>query len=147
MTRINPYRAFPEASQALGGISRAIHESGIEASLLQLVDMRASQINGCAFCLNMHASDARKAGERPERIFLLNAWREAPIYTEREQAALALTEAMTLIGETHHVSDEVWNAAREEFEDRELAVLMLAIAQINSWNRLNVACHTPPRLE
>jgi AhpD family alkylhydroperoxidase len=147
MSRIKFHKAFPEGMQAMVEMSKIVHESGLEDSLLQLVFTRASQVNGCAFCLNMHTVDALKAGERDVRLYLLNAWREAGIYTEREQAALALTEAMTLLGETKHVSDEVWEAAAEEFEERELAALMLAIAQINSWNRLQIATEAPPHLE
>lgn len=146
MSRMNYYEVFPEGLQAMVKMSQVSHDSGLEASLLNLVFTRASQINGCAFCLNMHTVDALKAGEQDFRLFLLNAWREAGVYTEREQAALALTEAMTLISKTHHVPDDVWNAAAEEFEERELAALMLAVVQINSWNRLNIATKAPPAL-
>jgi AhpD family alkylhydroperoxidase len=103
--------------------------------------MRASQINGCAYCLDMHSKDARALGETEQRLYVLNAWREAPFYTERERAALAWTEALTLVAEDH-VPDEVFNEVRPHFNDQELANLSLAIVSINGWNRLNIAFKT-----
>lgn len=146
MSRIKFHEAFPEGMQAMIELSTVVHKSGLESGLLHLVFTRASQINGCAYCLNMHTTDALKGGERDVRLYLLNAWRETDIYTEREQAALALTEAMTTISKTKSVPDDVWEAAAEEFEPNELAALMLAITQINSWNRLSIATGTPPDL-
>jgi AhpD family alkylhydroperoxidase len=117
--------------------------SGLEESLLNLVDLRASQINGCAYCLDMHTKDARAAGESEQRLSLLPAWREArSFYSEREQAALEWTEAVTLVAEDH-VPDDIYERVRPHFTDEELANLTLAIATINSWNRLNVAFRTP----
>ena len=109
----------------------------LDPGLRELIKIRASQINGCAFCIDMHWKDARAAGEREERLYMLDAWRESPLYSERERAALELCEAMTLIAE-HDVSDEVWVRARAEFEARELAQLIFAITAINAWNRLMI---------
>ena len=108
-----------------------------------LVALRASQINGCAFCLDMHWKDLRAAGESEERIYSLDVWRESPLYSERERAALELCEAMTLVAETH-VPDDVWERARASFDDDELAQLVIAISAINSWNRLNITARVEP---
>lgn len=135
--------AAPEAYKAMLQLSEYAHHSGLEESLLHLIEMRASQINGCAFCLDMHTKDARALGESEQRLYLLPAWREArEFYSEREQAALEWTEAVTLVAE-NHVPDEVYESVRPHFTDEELANLTLAIATINSWNRLNVAFRTP----
>jgi AhpD family alkylhydroperoxidase len=115
----------------------------IAPSLGNLVKIRASQINGCAFCLDMHWKDARAAGETEERLYMLEAWRESPLYDDRERAALELCEAMTLITDGH-VPDEVWEDARSEFDDGELANLVFAIAAINTWNRLNITIRLEP---
>lgn len=114
-----------------------LHDCGLEASLIELVKMRASQINGCAYCLDMHSKDARAAGETEQRLYLLNAWREAPFYSKRERAALAWTEALTLVAE-NQVPDEVYHEVREHFDEQELVNLSLAIVTINGWNRLAV---------
>jgi AhpD family alkylhydroperoxidase len=114
-----------------------LHDCGLEASLIELVKMRASQINGCAYCLDMHSKDARAAGETEQRLYLLNAWREAPFYSKRERAALAWTEALTLVAE-NQVPDEVYDEVREHFDEQELVNLSLAIVTINGWNRLAV---------
>jgi AhpD family alkylhydroperoxidase len=127
----------------MGGLQRAVHESGLEPSLLELVKTRASQINGCAYCLDMHTKDARAGGETEQRLYALSAWRETPFYTDRERAALAWTEAVTLISETH-VPDEMYEQAREQFSEQELAYLTLAIIAINGWNRLAVSFRTVP---
>jgi len=119
-------------------LEKYVQECGLEASLLELVRMRASQINGCAYCLDMHSKDARAAGETEQRLYLLNAWREAPCYTARERAALAWTEALTLIVE-HHVPDAVYNEARQYFSEQELVNLSLAVVAINGWNRLAIS--------
>lgn len=132
--RIDYTKAAPEAYRAMLGLEKFVHDCGLEASLLELVRMRASQINGCAFCLDMHSKDARAAGETEQRLYVLSAWREAPFYTERERAALAWTEALTLISQSH-VSDELYDEARRHFSEKELVNLSLAITTINSWNR------------
>jgi AhpD family alkylhydroperoxidase len=134
--------AAPEARKAMFQLQEYINNSGLEKSLLHLVDMRASQINGCAFCLDMHAKDARAAGESEQRLYMLSAWREAPFYSERERAALEWTEAVTLVA-NDHVPDEVYERVRPHFTDEEMTNLTLAICVINSWNRLNVAFRTP----
>ena len=115
----------------------------LDRGLRELVNMRVSQLNGCAFCLDMHWKDARAAGEDEQRLHLLNAWRESPVYSEREQAALDLCEAMTLI-HTGHVPDAVWDRARAAFEDAELAQLVFQITAINAWNRLMITSRTEP---
>jgi AhpD family alkylhydroperoxidase len=140
--RLRPAQAAPGAYKAMLQLVEYVHNSGLEESLLSLVEMRASQINGCAFCLDMHTKDARAAGESEQRLYLLPAWREAPFYSERERAALEWTEALTLITEDH-VPDEVYERVRPHFTDEELANLSLAITTINAFNRLNVAFRTP----
>jgi len=117
--------------------------SKLEPSLIELVKMRASQINGCAYCLDMHSKDARAAGETEQRLYLLNAWREAPFYTDRERAALAWTEAVTLVSEDH-VPDSVYEEARQRFSEEELVNLTMAIVTINGWNRLSIAFRAVP---
>jgi AhpD family alkylhydroperoxidase len=119
------------------GLEKYLHECGLEPTLLDLVKMRASQINGCAYCLDMHSKDARAAGETEQRLYLLDAWRESPCYSERERAALAWTEALTRIGD-HHAPDAVYRQAREHFGEKELVDLSLAIVAINGWNRLSI---------
>src|SRR3954468_20202711 len=114
--RLNAYTAAPETMKAVSAIEPIIAASGLEASLIELVKTRASQINGCAFCIHMHTKDARAHGETEERLYLLNAWRESPLYTERERAALAWTEALTLISETH-APDDVYEEVREYFDE------------------------------
>ena len=131
------------AMQGMYGLQLAVERSGLERSLLELVKMRASQINGCAYCIDMHAKDARARGESEQRLYLLNAWQESPFYSERERAALAWTEAVTLVAEGH-VPDAVYEEARRHFSDDELVDLTLAVAAINGWNRLNVALRTVP---
>jgi AhpD family alkylhydroperoxidase len=125
------------------GLERYVRESGLEPALLELVKMRASQINGCAYCLDMHSKDARAAGETEQRLYVLNAWREAPFYTERERAALAWTEALTLISE-NHVPDEIYNDVRQHFSEAELVDLSLAVVAINGWNRLAISFRSEP---
>ena len=136
--RIDLAKVAPGVYQAMFGLEKYLHECGLETSLLGLVRMRASQINGCAFCLDMHSKDARAAGETEQRLYLLNGWREAPCYSERERAALAWTEAMTLIAD-NHVSDEIYDDVRQHFSDKELVNLSLAIVAINGWNRLAIS--------
>ncbi len=136
--RIDLTKVAPGAYRAMLGLEKYIHECGLETSLLNLVKMRASQINGCAFCLDMHSKDARAAGETEQRLYLLNAWREAPFYSERERAALAWTEALTLIAD-RHVPDEVYDEVRQHFSEEELVNLSLAVVAINGWNRLLIS--------
>ncbi|HEY4709960.1 MAG TPA: carboxymuconolactone decarboxylase family protein [Candidatus Acidoferrales bacterium] len=136
--RLNPFKASPKGYQAMAALENFVASCGLERPLLELVKMRASQINGCAYCLDMHSKDARALGESEQRLYLLNAWRETPFYTERERAALEWTEAVTLVAE-NHVSDEVYQAVARHFSEEELANLTLAIATINSWNRLSIS--------
>ena len=121
--------------KAMQGLAAAIEESTLEAPLRGLVKVRASQMNGCAYCMDMHTKDARAAGETEQRLYLLSGWRETPFYTERERAALAWTEAVTLIGD-HGVPDELYEHARSVFTDDEIVALTLAVVEINGWNRL-----------
>jgi len=142
-SRMEYLKVAPGVSQAMSQLERQVRESGLEAPLLELVKTRASQINGCAFCLDMHTKDARARGETEQRLYALSAWRETPFYTDRERAALAWTEAVTLIAETH-VPDDVYEQAREQFSEQELANLTLAIIAINGWNRLAISFRTVP---
>lgn len=127
--------------QAMLGLERQVHKSTLEPSLLELVRMRASQINGCAYCLDMHSKEARLAGETEQRLYCVSAWREAPFYTDRERAALEWTESLTLVAETH-VPDDVFERVQAQFSEDKLAHLTLAIVAINGWNRFNVAART-----
>ena len=140
--RLNYAKAAPEAFQAMLRFSEYADNSGLETSLIRLVQIRASQINGCAYCLDMHTQDARAEGESEQRLYLIAAWREAPFYSERERAALEWTEALTLVA-GDHVPDEVYERVRPHFSDEELVHLTMAVNAINSWNRLNVAFRTP----
>ena len=139
--RIDVGKVSPGAFRAMFGLEKYVRESGLEPSLLHLIKMRASQINGCAYCLDMHSKDARAAGETEQRLYVLNAWREAPFYTERERAALAWAEAVTLVTKGH-VPDEVYEEAKKQFSEQELIDLTFAVVTINSWNRLNIAFRT-----
>jgi AhpD family alkylhydroperoxidase len=121
-----------------------VDDCGLEHSLLELVKMRASQINGCAYCLDMHSKDARAAGETEQRLYLLDAWRESPFYSERERAALAWTEALTRISKTKDVSDAVYDEVHKQFSDKELVDLSFAIIAINGWNRLAIPFRSEP---
>src|SRR5215212_5350810 len=136
-TRLDYGKAAPGSVQALYKLQKYVDESGLEHSLLELVKTRVSQINGCAFCIDMHTKDARAAGETEQRLYALNAWREAPFYTDRERAALAWAEVVTNISQSH-ASDEEYEAARSHFDDEELVKLTMAIITINGWNRLSI---------
>ena len=136
-------KAAPGAYKAMQGLEKYLHECGLEESLIHLVKLRASQINGCAFCLDMHWKDLRALGESEQRLYSLDAWRECPWYSERERAALEWTEALTLISE-ENVPDTVYEAVRPHFSDKELSDLTLAVATINAWNRLSIAARTTP---
>ncbi len=140
--RFDFHSVAPRGLQAMLGLQTYVNNSGLEHSLLELVKMRVSQINGCAYCLDMHSKDARAAGETEQRLYLLGAWREAPMYSERERAALAWTEAVTCLAEGH-VPDDVYAAARAHFSEQELADLTLAVVAINGWNRLAIAFRSP----
>ena len=135
--RLNPYAVAPEALQPMLALEMAVRRSGLEFSLIELVKMRASQINGCAFCLHMHSRDARAAGESEERLYLLNAWQESPLYTERERAALAWTEALTRVAEMH-APDDAYAGLEPHFTDEEKVKLTLLITTINAWNRIAI---------
>jgi AhpD family alkylhydroperoxidase len=135
--------ASPQGAKALGELHAFVHNCGIERSLLELIKLRASQINGCAHCIDMHTKELRSVGESEQRLYLLDAWRESPFYTERERAALTWTEALTLITQGH-VPDPVYEIARAHFNEQELANLTLAIVAINGANRLNIAFRTVP---
>jgi len=143
--RPNPYKTLHGAYKAMSGLQDFVTSSGLEPSLLELVKLRASQINGCAYCVDMHYRDARKNGESEERLALVAVWREAPVFTPRERAALAWTEAVTLIAGSG-VPDRLFEETRQQFKDEELVKLTLAVVAINSWNRVSVAFAIPPRL-
>jgi len=136
--RLNAYEAAPAAMKALQNVEAYLHRCGLDQKLIELVKMRASQINGCAYCLDMHSKELRRLGESEQRIYLLNAWEESPLYTARERAALAWTEALTLISQTH-APDAVYERVRREFDDKELIDLTTLIGVINLWNRLAIS--------
>ena len=136
--RIEGAKVAPGAYHAMLGLETYLHQSGLEVPLLHLIKLRASQLNGCAYCIDMHWKDLRAVGENEQRLYGLDAWRESPYYTDRERAALAWTEAVTLITDGH-VSDEVYEEVRPHFSEKELADLTFAIATINAWNRLAIS--------
>src|SRR5215813_4729146 len=136
--RLDFMTTTPNVVRAMLGLHKPLSQSGLEKRLLDLVYFRVSQINGCAYCLDMHSKDLRAEGETEQRLYVLEAWRETPFYTERERAALAWAEAVTLVTQGH-VSDEVYEEARQQFNEQELIDLTLAVATINTWNRLNIA--------
>jgi AhpD family alkylhydroperoxidase len=136
--RLNPYQLAPELMKAMMALEETVAQSGLEKPLIELVKIRASQINGCAFCLHMHTRDARAGGESEERIYLLDAWRESPLYTARERAALAWTEAVTLVSQTH-VPDEAYAEVREQFDEKDLVKLTMLLVAINGWNRIAIS--------
>jgi AhpD family alkylhydroperoxidase len=139
--RIDPKNVPPGIFQAMLGLERQVRQAGFDSKLLDLVRMRASQINGCAYCLDMHSKDTRANGETEQRLYGLDAWRDAPYYSARERAALEWTEAITLVAETH-APDDVYERVREQFSENEFVHLTLAIVAINGWNRLNIAART-----
>ena len=141
--RINFPKVAPEAYMAMRGLEAYLRQSGLDATLLELVKTRASQINGCAYCIDMHTKDARAHGETEQRLYALSAWRETPFFSERERAALAWTEAVTLVADAP-IDDEDYESAREQFDEKALADLTLAIVAINGWNRLSIAFATVP---
>jgi AhpD family alkylhydroperoxidase len=131
------------AAKAMYGLEHVVRASGLDPGMIELVKMRASQINGCAYCLDMHSKDARAAGETEQRLYALNAWREAPFYSDRERAALEWTEALTLISQDH-VPDEVFESVRKHFNEDELVNLSMAVVAINGWNRLAISFRSVP---
>ena len=141
--RLDYAKASPGALRAMLALSKYTENCGLERSLLELIKTRASQINGCAFCIDMHTQDARANGETEQRLYALNAWRETPFFTERERAALAWTEAITRISEGH-APDYVFEQARAHFTEEELVNLTLAIIAINGWNRLAIGFRSVP---
>ena len=143
--RLDAFKAAPQTMQLMLDMSAKVNASGLEHSLQELVKTRASQINGCAFCLQMHTRDARKAGETEERLYLLDAWRESPLYTDRERAALAWTEALTLVSQTH-APDDVYAQLKAQFSEDEQVKLTLLISTINAWNRFQVGFRAVPQV-
>jgi AhpD family alkylhydroperoxidase len=141
--RIDLMKVNPGVIQSMLGLERQVSKARLDRKLLDLVRMRASQINGCAYCLDMHSKDARAEGETEQRLYGLDAWRETPYYSDRERAALEWTEALTLVADSH-VPDDVFERVRKQFSEDELAHLSLAIVAINGWNRLNIAARTVP---
>jgi AhpD family alkylhydroperoxidase len=141
--RINTAKVSPGAYRAMFGLESYVRQSGLEPTLLELVKMRASQINGCAYCIDMHSKDARAHGETEQRLYALSAWRETPFYTDRERAALAWTEAVTLIADGH-VPDAVFEEVRQHFTEEELVNLTMAVVAINGWNRLAISFRAVP---
>ncbi|HEX9969926.1 MAG TPA: carboxymuconolactone decarboxylase family protein [Acidimicrobiales bacterium] len=136
------YQSWEPGFHAMLGMEKAIRRSGLERSLIELVKVRASQINGCAYCIDMHTKDARAAGETEQRLYALSAWRETPFFTDRERAALAFTESVTLL--THgHVTDAVIDEAKQHFDEEELVKLLYVVVTINAWNRLGVTAARP----
>jgi len=145
--RLNYSKASPAAFQAMGALQMVANKSGLEKPLMELVKLRASLLNGCAFCIDMHYRDAKAAGESEARLYLLSAWQETrDLYTAREKAALRWTDALTKLA-GNHVSDELFEEVREYFTDEEMANLTLAIVAINGWNRFSVGFATPIRFQ
>ena len=142
-TRLNYAITGSKAYRAMSHLEHAVGNCGLESSLLELVKLRASQMNGCAYCIDMHTKDARAAGESEQRIYLLSAWREAPFYSERERAALEWTEALTLIAD-NHVPDAIYERVAAHFTEEELANLTLAVVTINAWNRFAISFRSEP---
>ncbi|NES29043.1 carboxymuconolactone decarboxylase family protein [Micromonospora terminaliae] len=145
MSRMDTAAVAPEAYRAVLGLEKYVQKN-VDHTVLELVKLRASMLNGCSFCVDMHSRDALGAGESSRRLFAVAAWREAPFFTERERTALALTDAVTRLGE-HGVPDDVWDAAAKVWSEKELADLVVAIATINVWNRISVSTRTEPPLE
>lgn len=141
--RLDYSKTAPGALKGMLELEKYVHGSGLERSLYELVKTRASQINGCAYCIDMHTKDARKAGETEQRLYALSAWRETPFYTQRERAALAWTEALTRLSE-NEISDSLYKATMEYFSEEEIVALTMAIIAINGWNRLAISFRTTP---
>jgi len=144
--RIDVTKISPAAFQALAALQAYVDKSGLDPKLRELIKIRASQINGCAYCLAMHTRDARKLGETDERMHLLDAWREAPLYSARERAALEWIEAITLVAQGH-IPDEAFEEVSKQFSEKEIVDLAVAAIAINSWNRAAIAFRVPPQVE
>ena len=140
--RINLSKTDPKAYKAMIGLENYLNKSGLDKTLYELIKTRASQINGCAFCINMHTRDAIALGETAQRLFLLDAWRETELFTEKERAVLALTEAMTLIT-NGHVPDDVYQNAAHHLTEKELGAVIMAVVAINGWNRIAITTRLP----
>ena len=143
-TRIDVGKADPKAYEVMLLLERYIRESGIPKNVYELIKIRASQINGCAYCVNMHTRDARKLGETEQRLYTLSVWRDTQFFTEEERAVLAFTEEVTRIGQTQHVSDEVYNEMTKHYSDKEIAQFTMAVITINAWNRIGVTTQMLP---
>jgi len=143
MSKRLAFLKYPQVMKSLFDFSAAVHATGLERPLVELVLLRVSQVNGCANCIDMHSKDARAAGETEQRLYLLQAWREAPFYSERECAALAWAEAVTRLGE-HGVPDDVYERARKSFSEEELLKLNLVVILINAWNRMAIPFQVEP---
>jgi AhpD family alkylhydroperoxidase len=140
--RVDLYKPWPAGYQAMLAMESAVRDSGFDTTIFELVKTRASQINQCAYCIDMHTKDARANGETEQRLYALSAWRETPFFTDRERAALALCESMTLVAETH-VPDDVVEEAQRHFDPTELSQLIFAVTTINAWNRLAITARSP----
>ncbi|HRO07889.1 MAG TPA: carboxymuconolactone decarboxylase family protein [Saprospiraceae bacterium] len=140
--RINYSKDFPDAIKGLMEIEKYVHNSGLDTKIFELVKYRASQINGCAYCMDMHTKDARAAGETEQRLYLVSAWREVDFYTEKEKSALAWTETLTLVAQVHD-TDAIYEDLKKNFSDNEIVALTMTIVAINGWNRLSVGFKTP----
>jgi AhpD family alkylhydroperoxidase len=144
--RFNAFKTSPDLAKALMGVESALAQTGLERRLANLVRLRASQINGCAFCIHMHAKDALSHGETDLRIIMLNGWRESPLYTDRERAALAWTESLTRIAETH-APDADYDEVKGQFSEDEVVGLTVLVGMINTWNRLQIAARAAPAVQ
>ncbi len=142
MNRINLAKADAKAMEAMLGLEKYIAQSGLDKKIYELIKTRASQMNGCAYCINMHVRDALQQGETTQRLFLLDAWRETTLFTDKERATLALTEAMTFIT-NGYVPDDVYNEAAKHLTEKELAAVIMTIVTINAWNRISITLRTP----
>ena len=142
-SRFNPYALSPDGYKAMVGLETYLAKCGLETNLIHLIKLRASQLNGCAYCIDMHWKDLRTAGESEQRLYGLDAWEESPYYNDRERAALRWTEAVTNLHQGH-VADEVYESVRAQFSEKELADLTLAVATINAWNRIAISSRTVP---
>lgn len=145
-TRFLMEKVNPQGYAAMAGLEKSVANSSLDPRLKELIKIRASQVNGCAFCIDMHTKDARKYGETEQRIYALNAWRETPFFTPSERAVLALTEAVTLVTEGH-VPDEVYEEVRSHFDEAATAEIIMAIVTINAWNRIAIATRKMPVLQ
>lgn len=145
-SRLSMKSVNPDAYAAMSGLERYVTATTLDPRLKELIKIRASQINGCAFCIDMHTKDARKLGETEQRIYALNAWREAPFFTSAERSVLALTEAVTLVADTH-VPDEVYNEVRVHFDEHQTAEIIMSIVTINAWNRIAVSTRMMPSVQ